>query len=101
MAAYRSQRTSKLETDLVEQRARLAATENKLSVKIMKAASEDAESPRAKSMRRRGLGDPRRQDLQECGSRIFPGWYAPVLIEFDGKRLSRRCDTDFAYQDGR
>nr|WP_175924644.1 hypothetical protein [Burkholderia latens] len=36
IATYRSQRTRKLETDLFEQRARLAAAEKKLAVKITK-----------------------------------------------------------------
>ena len=36
IAAYRSQRARKLETDLFEQRTRLAAAEKKLAVKITK-----------------------------------------------------------------
>lgn len=88
IAAYRSQRTRKLETDLFEQRTRLAAAEKKLAVKITKKASEDVRIATDKiAAATRGLDDLHRRDLQEGDSRIFPGWYAPVLIELDGKRL--------------
>ncbi|NIF41995.1 hypothetical protein F3J14_14095 [Burkholderia sp. Tr-862] len=88
IAAYRIQRARKLETDLFEQRTRLAAAEKKLAVKITKKASEDVRIATDKiDAATRGLDDLRRQDLQERDSRIFPGWYAPVLIELDGKRL--------------
>ncbi|KOR16211.1 SOS response-associated peptidase family protein, partial [Burkholderia cenocepacia] len=87
-AAYRSQRTRKLETDLFEQRTRLAAAEKKLAVKITKKASEDVRIATDKiAAATRGLDDLHRRDLQEGDSRIFPGWYAPVLIELGGKRL--------------
>ena len=88
IAAYRSVRARKLETDLFEQRTRLAAAEKKLAVKVTKKASEDVRIATDKvDAATRGLDDLRRQDLQERDSRIFPGWYAPVLIELDGKRL--------------
>ncbi|HDR9763213.1 TPA: SOS response-associated peptidase family protein [Burkholderia cepacia ATCC 25416] len=88
IAAYRSQRTRKLETDLFEQRTRLAAAEKKLAVKITKKASEDVRIATDKiAAATRGLDDLHRRDLQEGDSRIFPGWYAPVLIELGGKRL--------------
>jgi hypothetical protein len=41
IATYRGQRTRKLETDLFEQRTRLAAAEKKLTEKVTKKASED------------------------------------------------------------
>ncbi|MBR8400263.1 MULTISPECIES: SOS response-associated peptidase family protein [Burkholderia cepacia complex] len=86
--AYRSQWTRKLETALFEQRARLVAAEKKLAVKITKKASEDVRIATNKiEAATRGLDDLRRQDLQERDSRIFPGWYAPVLIELGDKRL--------------
>nr|WP_244138174.1 hypothetical protein [Burkholderia vietnamiensis] len=88
IAAYRSQRIRKLETDLFEQRTRLAAAEKTLTEKITKKASEDVRIATNKmDAATRGLDDLRRQDLQGRDSRIFPGWYAPVLIELDGKRL--------------
>ncbi|QMI49874.1 SOS response-associated peptidase family protein [Burkholderia sp. MBR-1] len=88
IAEYRRQRVVKLETDLFEQRARLAAAEKKLTEKVTKKATEDVRIATDKiTAATRGLDDLRRHDLQERDSRIFPGWYAPVLIEIDGKRL--------------
>ncbi|QTD95487.1 SOS response-associated peptidase family protein [Burkholderia anthina] len=88
IAAYRSRRTRKLETDLFEQRARLAVAEKKLAAKVTKKASEDVRIATDKiEAAMRGLDDLRRTDLQERDSRIYPGWYAPVLIELEGKRL--------------
>lgn len=88
IAEYRTHRTRKLETDLFEQRTRLAAAEKKLTEKVTKKASEDVRIATDKiEAATRGLDDLRRQDLQERDSRIFPGWYAPVVIELDGKRL--------------
>ncbi|CAB3975413.1 hypothetical protein BCO9919_06787 [Burkholderia cenocepacia] len=88
IAAYRTWRSSKLEADIFEQRARLAVAEKKLDVRVTKKASEDVRIATDKiEAGLRGLDDLRRQDLQERDSRIFPGWYAPVLIELDGKRL--------------
>ncbi|WP_428845413.1 SOS response-associated peptidase family protein [Burkholderia cenocepacia] len=88
IATYRSQQTRELETEMFEQRARLAAAEKKLTEKITKKASEDVRIATNKiDAATRGLDDLRRQDLQERDSRIFPGWYAPVLIEVDGKRM--------------
>nr|WP_172685533.1 SOS response-associated peptidase family protein [Burkholderia pseudomallei]AJL34892.1 hypothetical protein pBPS009 [Burkholderia pseudomallei] len=88
IAAYRTHRAGELEADLFKQRTRLAAAEKKLAAKVTKAASEDVRIATDKiEAAMRGLDDLRRTDLQERDSRIFPGWYAPVLIEFDGKRL--------------
>ncbi|MCA8143588.1 SOS response-associated peptidase family protein [Burkholderia multivorans] len=86
--AYRTHRASELESELFKQRARLAAAEKKLAAKVTKAASEDVRIATDKiEAAMRGLEDLRRTDLQERDSRIFPGWYAPVLIELDGKRV--------------
>lgn len=88
ISAYRTHRASELESDLFKQRARLAAGEKKLATKVTKAASEDVRIATDKiEAAMRGLDDLRRTDLQERDSRIYPGWYAPVLIELDGKRL--------------
>jgi putative SOS response-associated peptidase YedK len=86
--AYRTHRASELEAELFKQRARLAAAEKKLAAKITKAASEEVRIATDKiDAAMRGLDDLRRTDQQERDARIFPGWYAPVLIELDGKRL--------------
>ncbi|KWO88594.1 hypothetical protein WM32_09110 [Burkholderia ubonensis] len=86
--AYRTHRASELESELFKQRTRLAAAEKKLATKVTKAATEDVRIATDKiEAAMRGLEDLRRTDLQERDSRIFPGWYAPVLIELDGKRV--------------
>ncbi|WP_175816969.1 SOS response-associated peptidase family protein [Burkholderia diffusa] len=85
---FRTRRTRELEADLFGLRARLAAAERKLAQKVTKTASEDARIATAKiDSALRALDDLRRQDSLERDFRIFPGWYAPVLIELDGKRM--------------
>ncbi|TCW78711.1 hypothetical protein C5O80_30890 [Burkholderia sp. SRS-46] len=85
---YGNRRTGELEAEIFSLRARLAAAERKLQQKITKTASEDARIATNKiDAALRGLDDLRRRDLIERDARIFPGWYAPVLIELDGKRL--------------
>ncbi|RQS03234.1 hypothetical protein DIE07_32390 [Burkholderia sp. Bp9002] len=85
---YGSRRTGELEAELFSLRARLAAAERKLQQKVTKTASEDARIATNKiDSALRSLDDLRRRDLIERDARIFPGWYAPVLIELDGKRL--------------
>ncbi|UEP39854.1 SOS response-associated peptidase family protein (plasmid) [Burkholderia ambifaria] len=87
IADYQQRRTAELEADLFAQRARLAAAERKLQVKVTKSASADVRIATDKiAAAQRGLDDLRRRDLKENDARIFPGWYAPVLIEVDGKR---------------
>ncbi|AOI94158.1 hypothetical protein WS58_16400 [Burkholderia pseudomultivorans] len=88
IATYQARRAGELEVELFKQRARLAAAEKKLAAKVTKAASEEVRISTNKiDAAMRGLDDLRRRDLQEGDSRIFPGWYAPVLIELEGKRL--------------
>ncbi|WP_396334120.1 SOS response-associated peptidase family protein [Burkholderia anthina] len=88
IADYQQRRTSELEAELFAQRARLAAAERKLQVKVTKSASEDVRISTDKiAAAQRGLDDLRRRELKDNDSRIFPGWYAPVVIEQDGQRL--------------
>jgi putative SOS response-associated peptidase YedK len=88
ITAYRTQKSSRLEAELFDQRTRLVAAEKKLAIKTTKTASEEVRIASNKiDAAARGLEELRRQEIQERDSRIFPGWYAPVLIELDGKRL--------------
>ncbi|MCA7888632.1 hypothetical protein QZM25_29860 [Burkholderia contaminans] len=92
IADYQRQRTTELEAELFAQGTRLADAERKLQVKLTKAASEDARIATNKiDAAVSGLDDLRRRELLERDSRIFPGWYAPVLIELGGKRLTIRA----------
>jgi putative SOS response-associated peptidase YedK len=88
--AYKVQQTTKLEQELFKQRKRQADAERTLSIKTTKAASE----AKRKSTNKIDwvldkLVDLRRIDLKDSDSRIFPGYYAPVMIWEDGKRVIR------------
>ncbi|RDU98168.1 SOS response-associated peptidase family protein [Trinickia dinghuensis] len=80
--------SSKLEKELFVQRKRLADAERALQVKATKAAAESKRIATDKieaAMRR--LDDLRRTESKPRDARIFPGHYAPVLIEQDGQRV--------------
>jgi putative SOS response-associated peptidase YedK len=80
-------RTTKLEQEIFKQRARLADAERTLATKATKAATESkriASDKIAAAVRR--LGDLKRTTLKDSASRIYPGWYAPVMIVQDGRR---------------
>jgi hypothetical protein len=89
IAAYRSQRTRELETEMFEQRARLAAAEKKLAVKITKKASEDVGSPRTRSMR------------QRAGSTIFAGRTCRSVIRGSSWLVCTRADRGRRQTHGR
>lgn len=72
--------------DLFAQRKRLADAERKLQPKTTKAAENDARIARNKvealTARLAGL---KRKELVEDDYRIFPFWYAPIVINEDGR----------------
>ncbi|MFM0060022.1 SOS response-associated peptidase family protein [Paraburkholderia phytofirmans] len=83
-----SQRAKKLEQELFKQRTRLADAERILETKTTKAATESKRIATDKidaAVRR--LGDLKRTTLKDSDSRIYPGWYAPVMIVEDGRRV--------------
>ncbi|MFM0227841.1 SOS response-associated peptidase family protein [Paraburkholderia dipogonis] len=83
-----SQRATKLEQELFKQRTRLADAERILETKTTKAATESKRIATDKidaAVRR--LGDLKRTTLKDSDSRIYPGWYAPVMIVEDGRRV--------------
>jgi hypothetical protein len=71
IATYRSQRTRELETEMFEQRARLAAAEKKLTEDHEEGQRGRPIATNKIDAATRGLDDLRRQDLQERDSRIF------------------------------
>ena len=88
IAEYHMQSTAKLEQELLKQRARLANAERILETKATKAAIESRRIATDKidaAVRR--LTDLKRTTLMDADSRIYPGWYAPVLIVQDGHRV--------------
>lgn len=83
----RAARESDLQQELFKQRKRLADAERALASKPTKKAAEDARIAPAKIDWALGkLQDLHRTDLEPRDSRIFPGWYAPVLVVQDGQR---------------
>jgi len=85
---YDKQQASKLEQELFKQRKRLADAERTLQTKTTKAATESKCIATDKVEWYLGkLSDLRRTELTDEDSRIFPGWYAPVLVMKAGKRI--------------
>jgi putative SOS response-associated peptidase YedK len=81
---------SRLEQEVFAQRKRLADAERKLSARVTKAATESrrvASSKVERAMER--LADLRRTEPQERDSRIFPGYYAPVMVMEAGQLVVR------------
>jgi putative SOS response-associated peptidase YedK len=77
-----------LEQELFKQRKRLADAERTLQVKTTKAATESRRIASSKVEWALGkLADLRRTTLVDEDSRIFPGWYAPVLVSDGGRRV--------------
>lgn len=86
--AFNSQQAAKLEEDIFKQRKRLADAVRSLQTKTTKKALEDQRIATGKVAWGLGrLADIRRTDLKDRDSRIFPGWYAPVMLVEDGRRV--------------
>jgi len=82
------QRTVKLEQELFKQRKRLADAERTLQAKSTKAAVDSRRIAGDKIAWVLGkLSDLRRAELNDEDSRIFPAWYAPVLVVENGRRV--------------
>jgi putative SOS response-associated peptidase YedK len=86
---WSAQEASKLQEGLFAQKKRLADAERVLAgPKPTKKAGEDqriASNKIAQAMGR--LSDLQRIEPKEKDSRIFPGWYAPVMVWEDGRRV--------------
>lgn len=77
---------NRIEAELFKQRKRLNDATRALETKTTKAASESKRIAREKIQRAGAkLDDLRRSELLERDSRIFPGYYAPVLIREQGR----------------
>ncbi|ACC76509.1 SOS response-associated peptidase family protein [Paraburkholderia caribensis] len=85
---YNADQTKVLEEELFRQRARLVAAERTLQTGQTKAATESkriADDKIEATLRR--LEDIKRTECESQDSRIFPGYYAPVLVVEDGQRV--------------
>jgi putative SOS response-associated peptidase YedK len=86
--AFDAEQASKLEQELFKQKKRLADAERILLTKTTKAATESKRIATEKIEWIKGkLGDLRRTELTGEDSRIFPGWYAPVMVMENGYRV--------------
>ncbi|AUT65072.1 SOS response-associated peptidase family protein [Paraburkholderia terrae] len=84
---YNADQAKTLEEELFKQRARLVAAERTLQTRQTKAATESKRIAGDKieaTLRR--LDDIKRTESEPRDSRIFPGQYAPVLIQ-EGRQL--------------
>lgn len=87
---YRTRRAQELEQLLFQQRQRLVAAQRALSQRSTKKAQEDERIATSKiAWAREKLAELRRETAHPSDARIFPGWYAPVVIEQDGQRWVR------------
>jgi putative SOS response-associated peptidase YedK len=85
---YNAEQASKLEQELFKQKKRLADAERTLLAKTTKAATESKRIASDKiEWIKSKLGDLRRAELTGEDSRIFPGWYAPVMVLENGRRV--------------
>ncbi len=85
---YNREQVTKLEQEIFAQRKRLADAERTLQTKTTKKALEDQRISSKKVEWAMGkLADIRRSEPKPKDSRIFPGWYAPVLVMENGRRV--------------
>lgn len=83
---YNAEQATKVEQELFKQRTRLTDAERTLQTKTTKAATESKRIATDKidaALRR--LADFSRPEQEPRDSRIFPGYYAPVLVVEDGQ----------------
>ncbi len=87
---YHEQSAAKWEAELFKQRKRLADAERALKVKHTKKAAEDQRiaGNKVNHLLQR-LADLKRTELKPKDSRIFPFWYAPVVVVEKGRRILR------------
>lgn len=76
------------EQELFKQRKRLADAERALQTKVTKKATDDQRIATDKVKQLLGrLADLKRTELLDRDSRIFPGYYVPVMVLEDGEKV--------------
>jgi hypothetical protein len=85
---YHEQTGKQLETALFAQKKRLADAERSLATKETKKALEDKRIASNKiDWHLKKLAALKRTELKPSDSRIFPFWYAPLIVMENGKRV--------------
>lgn len=86
--AFDAAQATTLEQELFKQRKRFADAERTLQVKTTRAATESCRIATDKIAWVHGkLADLRRTATIDRDGRIFPGWFAPVMVMEDGRRV--------------
>ncbi len=83
---YNPKRIGEFEQGIFKQRKRVSDAQRILQTKTTKKATEDVRSGSEKIEYALGrLADIKRSDFKPRDARIFPGWYAPVIVSENGK----------------
>lgn len=86
--AWNADEIATLEPELFKQRKRVADAERKLLTKVTKTAQNDVRIGNNKVKQIKGwLDDFKRRTPEPRDERIFPQWYAPVLVMEKGQRV--------------
>ena len=88
VSAQRQADAARLEKEIFTQRKRLADAERSLAAKPTRKSAEDRRIASTKVSQLLGrLADLRRNDPMPRDARIFPGWYAHVMVSENGQRM--------------
>ncbi|HJX16762.1 MAG TPA: SOS response-associated peptidase family protein [Acidiferrobacterales bacterium] len=88
IAAYQEATASKWQVELFKQKTRLADAERKLKTRVIQKAQDDLRIATNKiAWLRAKLADLKRTEPNSNDGRIFPFWYAPVLVNEAGERV--------------
>lgn len=86
----RAQEVARWGQDLIEQRERLTRAEAALAIKVTKKASDEKRIATNRIERALDkIADLQRTDLRANDSRMFPGYYVPVMIVENGRKIVR------------
>ena len=85
---YEASQAAKLQQEMFKQKKRLADAQRVLKAKPTRKAQEGQRIAMQKIDWAMGkLNDLRRTQIKDKDSRIFPGWYAPVMIREGGEKV--------------
>jgi putative SOS response-associated peptidase YedK len=88
VVAYNAQEIAKAEQELFKQVKRLADAERALQAKPTKKAQEDQRIATNKiAQLKTRIADLKRSEPKGEDSRIYPGWFAPVMVSENGRRV--------------
>jgi putative SOS response-associated peptidase YedK len=88
VVAYNAQEIAKAEQELFKQVKRLADAERALQAKPTKKAQEDERIATNKiAQLKTRIADLKRGEPKGEDSRIYPGWFAPVMVSENGRRV--------------